>query len=115
LWPISDKVSKLLKRAGFAKPALGMVFSGLLLFLSTAGASPSLHQLIHPDAGSPGHQCVISLLQSGHVNATVALAVFIPPGLYGVCSLLAETFRVPAFDYRFSPSRAPPFPFPPQD
>ena len=110
-WLIScdlGKVSKLLRKAGFASLALGLGFSGLLLLVSTAGASSWLHQLIHSDAGSVEHQCVITLFQKGHVSSTAAPAVFAAPVLYGACDLLAETLTFAAFDYRFSSSRAPP-------
>jgi hypothetical protein len=71
--------------------------------------SPNLHRLLHENAQSPGHCCLITQLQqhlllSGFVAAAA-------PRLPEVSSapLGCSDFQfVPAYDYRLTPSRAPP-------
>lgn len=91
-------------RRGWAVVSLG-IFLTLLLFTS----SHSLHKLIHPDADSPDHQCAITMLVHGQVNAPV-----VPPVLIAFAFALlfvlppARLLAFSSFDYRFSASRAPP-------
>ena len=81
----------------------------LFIALQVFAGSATLHKAIHADASSPSHHCVITLLAKGQVNAppslgalvafTAALIFFLP---------LFQTAARPSFDYRLSPSRAPP-------
>jgi hypothetical protein len=86
-----------------------------LMFLLWAGtcliaASPELHLLIHSDAKAPSHECLITQLhQHSLLSGSVGGVVPVPP------ASLAESQVTPAepqfsavFDYRLSPSRAPP-------
>jgi hypothetical protein len=80
-------------------------FLALLVFTS----SEALHELIHPDAGSPDHDCAITLLAHGQVNASeigFTLLIFIAALFFVLPPLQSAEF--PSFDYRFSFSRAPP-------
>jgi hypothetical protein len=80
-------------------------FIALLLFTS----SSQLHRLIHPDADSADHECAITMLAHGQLDAPV-----VPPVL--VAFVAAVFFLLPlfqsavisSFDYRLCPSRAPP-------
>lgn len=80
-------------------------FLALLLFTS----SHRLHKLIHPDADSPDHQCAITMLAHGQVNASA-----LPPVLVAFVATLffllppLQSALVSSFEYRFCPSRAPP-------
>lgn len=88
-----------------------MAMLGLALFLALQlfAGSGQLHHSLHADANSPGHQCAITLLTGGQVNAPIL------PTLW-VALIAALLFSLPplqlaarsAFDYRFSASRAPP-------
>jgi hypothetical protein len=81
----------------------------LFVTLQVFAASGPLHKAIHADATAPNHHCVITLLTHGQVNAPAAL-----PGLVAFAAALI--FCLPpfnpavfsSFDYRLSPSRAPP-------
>lgn len=89
---------------------VGAVFA-LLLFLTLQlfASSESLHKLIHPDAGSPDHQCAITLFTHGQVDApaTVLPTVeFVAAVLFLLPLFQSAVFS--SFDYRFSVSRAPP-------
>jgi hypothetical protein len=81
----------------------------LFLLLVIFSSSEQLHKLIHPDADSPGHQCAITMLAQGQVNAptsSLVVVAFVSALLFVLPPL--RTSAVSAFDYRFSASRAPP-------
>jgi hypothetical protein len=102
-------VSKVIKQSKFIKLASALLLAGLVLFLTAAGASPSLHKLIHSDAGAPDHNCVIAVFSNGQVDSASAAPILILfVLLFGGIGLLAESFLLPSADYRFSSSRAPP-------
>jgi hypothetical protein len=100
---------------GFALPSRNSrrwwaaVCLALFLTLQLFAASSSLHRALHPDAAAPSHHCVITLLSQGQLNAPEVFTgclVFVAALLFSRPSLHA----IPAssFDYRLSPSRAPP-------
>ena len=41
----------------------------LVLLLNALAASPSLHELFHPDAGKVEHQCAVTLFAHGQVDS----------------------------------------------
>jgi len=98
--------SKHQRRAG-----ISAVILMLLLWLGTfaLAASPQLHRLLHQDAQSLNHHCLITQVQQysalGDLPPVVAPAAPIA-GLESVCS--AEFQLLPISDYRLSPSRGPP-------
>jgi hypothetical protein len=86
----------------------------LLLWVGTFAltVSPELHQLLHPDAQAPNHNCLITQIQQHPLLAGLAAItapVPAPVEVPAVCR--AEVQFHPACDYRLSPSRAPPFLF----
>jgi hypothetical protein len=85
--------------------------AGLLLFvaLQIFSSSGTLHKVIHPDADSPGHHCVITLLRQGQVSAPAVPVVWVAFVAALIFSLpLIQSAVFPSFHYRFSSSRAPP-------
>ena len=95
-----------------AKSALAGLLAVLLLGFSALAASPSLHQLVHHDAGSPDHDCFITFFAKGQVTpATTVQGLALVAVLLGVVALLAENFVPSSTDYCFSASRAPPVRF----
>jgi hypothetical protein len=83
----------------------------LLLFvvLQTFASSGSLHKLVHHDADSPGHQCAITLLAQGQIDSPVVPTGPVPLTAEFIFSPLpSDSPVVSTFDYRLSPSRAPP-------
>jgi hypothetical protein len=104
------KAMTILSLRGQTSRRVGAVI-GLVLFLTLQlfSSSEALHKLIHPDADSPEHHCAITLFTHGQVNTSdtvlpvvafvAALFFLLPPFQSAVFS---------SFDYRFSPSRAPP-------
>jgi len=88
-----------------------MVGLVLVLWLTTLAltVSPQLHRLLHRDAQSPNHDCLIT--QILHQSLLAGSANVAAPTQYPlrVGSVYLDVFQFfPAFDYRLSPSRAPP-------
>ena len=87
---------------------------GLLLALHVLAALafqfvPELHHEVHDDADAAGHQCLVTVLQTGAVE--VALTSLAIAALSLVCFFLAPAlpeFRLPSVAYRLLPGRAPP-------
>jgi len=88
--------------------AAGLLFS-LWLLTFTLAAWPQFHQLLHHDARSATHSCLVTQIQH-HLLATgfVAVAVPAPPETSVGPICFSEFFCLPTCDYRLSPSRAPP-------
>jgi hypothetical protein len=106
-------VSRILRQNKIGKATLASLLVLSILLLSAIGASPTLHKLIHNDAGDPDHNCAISLFTKGHVNSAPAAQILVGFVQFFACvDLLPATVSVPAADYRYSSSRAPPA-FPP--
>ena len=86
----------------------GSLLLGVFLFGLALTYSESLHQRVHADAGKPGHQCLVTLLAAGQIDAVPA-AISIQPTPCAV-SLFAwpdtPVFRSPA--YSIPPGRGPP-------
>ena len=89
--------------------ALGALLAVLMLVASLFSVSHALHQSLHVDGAVSGHVCLLCSFAKGQVSATdvvvaLALAVFC-----WVCGIrVAKASPLPGFDYRLSPSRAPP-------
>jgi len=87
--------------------------TGAMLFLWLAtfalAASPQLHQLLHQDAQSLNHHCLITQIKQHSLlsSAPTALAPIPPPvGLGSVCC--PDSQFLPTFDYCLFFSRGPP-------
>jgi len=92
-----------------AKPALSGLLALLLLICGTLSVCQALHQLLHNGAAGSHHLCLVCLFAKGQVSAAdaavvAALLVLFP--LFGPRA--GNPSPLPAFDYRLSPSRAPP-------
>jgi type II secretory pathway component PulM len=84
----------------------------LLLWVGTFAltVSPELHHLLHRDSQSPNHNCLVTQIQQHPLLAGVAAITAPVPAPAAVAAACpAEVQFHPAFDYRLSPSRAPPF------
>jgi hypothetical protein len=81
----------------------------LLVVAATLSVSRALHQFLHQDSAAVGHFCLVCAFAKGQVSAApvaVVSAVLVFCRLGVVC--LISTSPFPGFDYRTSPSRAPP-------
>jgi len=88
------------------------VASMLLLWAGTCliAASPQLHLLVHADAKAPNHQCLITQLhQHSLLSGSVGGSLPVPPSSFAADQAPPADPQFSAvFDYRLSPSRAPP-------
>jgi hypothetical protein len=81
----------------------------LLLFLASASSASALHHWLHPDAATPGHECVVSQFASGHVLVASAPPLVEPPAPVFVDPATVPPAQPPATnDLRLASSRAPP-------
>ena len=81
----------------------------LFLLLQLFAVCGSLHERIHADSSLPGHHCVITLVAQGDLSAPASLTAFAIIVSIGFClPLLLRVSTLSSFDYRLSPSRAPP-------
>ena len=90
-------------------PAVTCLLVALVFLATTLGMTPALHKQLHPDSKSSDHFCLVCLLVKGqaaaaNVSSTSMVAVLILIGAL-VC---AARFPFASFNYRLSPSRAPP-------
>jgi hypothetical protein len=99
----------LCKASQLPKSALSGVLAVLLLVTMTFSVSHWLHQYFHCDGAGSDHFCLACSFAKGHVGAAAVALMPIMLVLFGfrrVCLATASPFR--GFDYRTSPSRAPP-------
>ena len=73
-------ITRQFKPAGQA--VIASVLTGLVLLLNGMAASPSLHELIHADAGKADHECAVTLFAHGQMDSvSVAVPVVAPLAL----------------------------------
>jgi hypothetical protein len=88
---------------------LAVVFGMLLVSANIMAANPHFHKFIHPDAATPGHVCLATVIGQQQIIRTSAAVLVCPPPLVLLFSPPALPPLVPAAPhYRLSPSRAPP-------
>ena len=86
----------------------GTLLLGVFLFGLALTYSESLHQRVHADAGKPGHQCVVTLLAAGQIDAVPAVISirFTSGDVFLLAWPDIPVFRSPA--YSLPPGRGPP-------
>ena len=95
-------------RNGSRCAAVAVMFS-LWVALWALEVSPDLHRFLHEDAQNPNHTCLVTQFQ--HHLVLSGLVAAVAPALPEVCSALpacGDFQFLPAYDYRLTPSRAPP-------
>ncbi len=79
------------------------------LGLCAIEVSPELHSFLHKDAQSPAHACLVTQLQKHSIDSGFAPAVTPAPSVgWNLLATLGAVQLFASFDYRLSPSRAPP-------
>jgi flagellin-like protein len=99
----------LTKTSHLLKSALSGVLAVLLMVAMTFSVSHTLHQFLHRDGAGSDHFCLACALVKGQVSAAAVVlisAVLVPCCFWVICLVHATLFC--GFDYRTSPSRAPP-------
>ena len=90
----------------------GMLVGAVMLSMGLAvlmAASPSVHHLLHGDAGESSHHCVATLLSRDHVLPLDNPALTVAP-LLGCVVAIAYEARTgfSPIDFLVSPERGPP-------
>jgi hypothetical protein len=83
----------------------------LLLWLATFALAtfPQLHHWLHSDSQSPAHNCVVTQVQQHSIHAACAPTISAQAPIDYILVVKHQPVVIPAaFDYRLSPSRAPP-------
>lgn len=99
------------KQRGVSKAGMAGLMLALWIAMEMLAVSPQLHHWVHNDSAAPNHQCCIAQLSKGSLvlalqQPTVVISEWV--GLIQPCGEPAGICT--AFDYRISPSRAPPLP-----
>ena len=97
------------RQRGVGKCAIAGLMFVLWLGTFLLASSPELHGLLHSDAQSPNHHCLVTQIKEHSVFAGAApvCAVEAAPTLFEIvpCS---EFQSLPTSEYQLPPSRAPP-------
>jgi len=103
---LSD-ISKRLRKIGLFAVVAGML--ALWLGVCALEVSPELHHFLHKDAQSPTHTCLVTQLQKHSILSGLAspIALAAPAG-WNPLAAQGQSQLFASFDYRLSPSRAPP-------
>ena len=95
-------------RNGSRLAALAVMIS-LWVALWAIQAFPEFHRLLHEDAQSPGHTCLVTQFQHHLLLSGFVAAVTAPlPQVSSTAPGCGDSHLVPSFDYRLAPSRGPP-------
>ena len=84
-----------------------MIF--MVLFCGLLSSSPTLHEIIHPDAHDEHHECAITMFAHGHVDLTDGDPILAAPVFREFqAAVLFESAILSSSDYSLLPGRAPP-------
>jgi len=101
-----SSISRHLRNGRFAAVSLMLL---LWVGLCALEVSPELHRFIHRDAQNPAHNCLVTQLQKHSVLGGFAPALApAPPADPNLLVFEGGSRCYSNFDYRLSPSRAPP-------
>ena len=92
--------------------ALGVLLALHILSALVLDASPDLHCKVHPDADSPDHECLATMMGEGLIEPA-ALGLLLAALVSAVCckNLPPAEFFHTTVAYRLLPGRAPPLRF----
>ena len=96
------------QRNGRHLAAVAVMFS-LWVAMWALEVSPELHRLLHDDAQSPGHTCLVTQFQHNLLLSGFAAATAPPLPAVSYAPLICGDLQfLPSYDYRLTPSRGPP-------
>jgi hypothetical protein len=89
--------------------AMAGLLLGLFLFVLAMTQSESLHHLVHVDSKQTSHQCAVTMLRGGQVDAPPPSTVSIPvPQVVAVVVFTQPSAIFVSFDFTLLPSCGPP-------
>jgi hypothetical protein len=88
---------------------VSVLMLGLFLFVVAMTQFESLHRLVHADAKQPNHQCAVTMLSAGQVDAPppCAASVVVPQAVV-VMEIGQPSVIFVSFDFTLLPSCGPP-------
>lgn len=102
------KLAHLLTLSRQAKRGLSALLLGALLMVQGMVALPGLHRLVHYDAGTPAHQCAVTMLAQGQVDCATTDFCILPPSPVLTRETPLPEANFVSTDVRLLPSRGPP-------
>jgi len=96
-----------LSKGILGKPGKGLLLLAIWFSALATATSSSLHLALHPDAGSPDHQCVVKLLSSGQVDTAEVSVPLDSPVVYLAVCIPDNPFPTRIF-FQLPPCRGPP-------
>ena len=87
---------------------MGLFLAVQFMFLLAMTQSESLHKSFHHDAGKPNHHCLVTILQSGQVDAAGCAVDLITTLALPAASIVVTPLAVSWVDYSLPPTRGPP-------
>jgi hypothetical protein len=80
-----------------------------MMALLALAACPTLHHALHSESNNPDHECLVTLFAKSQLSQA-EMTPFVPlVALLVICAVLLPGLPPRLlFEYRFSPSRAPP-------
>ena len=97
-----------MKKLESKRRCVSALLLAVFLSLQAMAALPALHAFVHHDSSDPNHECAVTLLLHGQVDASsAATPVFVAPQILSVVPDAPEAIFVSA-DLRLLPSRGPP-------
>jgi hypothetical protein len=88
--------------------AVAAALLGVFLSLLVLAASAALHHEVHSDAAEHDHQCAVTLISAGQMDAPPLFAPVTPPVAVLLSSLPHSETPLVSADLRLMPGRGPP-------
>lgn len=90
------------------RPVIAGSLLALFLFVLTMAQFETLHESCHAEAEQADHQCAVTALHSGMVDAPAVQFVVLPPPVVVTVTQIAGSVFVSSAHYTLLPSRGPP-------
>jgi hypothetical protein len=93
------------------RAVIATMLAAAILFALGLAASPQLHARLHPDAGSPEHECAVTLIATGKYQQASAPLVIVAPQpalLFATVDLFAPVWVPDSFARAAVFEHAPP-------
>lgn len=87
---------------------MAVTLLGAFLCVWTLALNEALHRALHADAGTPQHQCAVTLFQSGQVETPVVVVTPVVAVAEIIPARPGETIFLPSVDCSLPPSCGPP-------
>jgi hypothetical protein len=104
---VSAKQERWFQAADKRRKVAGLL-CGLFLGVLALAQFETLHRWLHPQAGQPAHQCAVTMLQSGQVEASPGVEFVAVPPLRVFAEQPVDYFFTASVGYSLPHGRGPP-------